>query len=182
VQLLYDGDRTLVGHTGSMPGFLAAVWVSVDERLGAIVMANTTSGVQIGSLAAELIGIVASHEPPLPPPWHPLSAFDDELLALTGNWYWGPTGYGVYLLPDRGLRIEPLRGPGRASRFRPEPDGTWIGLEGYYAGERLRLGRDATGRVTHLDLGTFVFTRTPYDPAAPVPGGVDPDGWRGLPG
>jgi hypothetical protein len=25
-----------------------------------------------------------------------------------------------------------------------------------------------------------VFTRTPYDPEADVPGGVDPDGWRGM--
>jgi CubicO group peptidase (beta-lactamase class C family) len=181
MQVLYDGDRTLVGHTGSMPGFLAAVWISAEERLGAIALANATSGIQIGSLAGELIGIVASHEPPLPPPWHPVQTFDDELLALTGAWYWGPTGYGVYLLPDRQLRLEPLRGSGRASRFRPEPDGTWTGLEGYYAGERLRIGRDASGRVTHLDVGTFVFTRAPYDPAAPVPGGVDPDGWRGLP-
>jgi hypothetical protein len=30
----------------------------------------------------------------------------------------------------------------------------------------------------HLDLGTFVFTRTPYDPMGPVPGGVDEGGWR----
>jgi CubicO group peptidase (beta-lactamase class C family) len=181
MQLLCDGDRTLVGHTGSMPGFLAAVWLSVDERLGGISLANATSGIQIGSLAAELIGIVASHEPPLPPPWHPLQSFDDELLALTGTWYWGPTGYNLYLLPDRHLRLEPLRGSGRASRFRPAPDGTWTGLEGYYAGERLRIERDASGRVSHLDIGTFVFTRTPYDPAAAVPGGVDPVGWRGLP-
>jgi len=180
VQLLYDGDRTLVGHTGSMPGFLAAVWLSVDERLGGITLTNTTAGIQIGSLAAELIDIVALHEPPLPPPWQPLQSFDDELLALTGTWYWGPTGYNLYLLADRYLRLDPLRGSGRASRFRPEPDGAWTGLEGYYAGERLRIGRDAGGRVTHVDIGTFVFTRTPYDPAAQVPGGVDPDGWRGL--
>ena len=39
-------------------------------------------------------------------------------------------------------------------------------------GEPLRIAED------HLDLGTFVFTRQPYDPDAPVPGGVDEDGWR----
>jgi hypothetical protein len=47
-----------------------------------------------------------------------------------------------------------------------------VGLDGSYAGETLRIADD------HLDLGTFVFTRTPYDPEAPVPGGVDPAGWR----
>jgi hypothetical protein len=30
----------------------------------------------------------------------------------------------------------------------------------------------------HLDVGTFIFTRTPYDPEAPVPGGVDERGWH----
>ena len=38
--------------------------------------------------------------------------------------------------------------------------------------ERLTIAED------HLDVGTFVFTRTPYDPEAPVPGGVDARGWR----
>jgi hypothetical protein len=60
---------------------------------------------------------------------------------------------------------------GRASRF-VQRDGDWIGLDGYFAGEVLRIAED------HLDLDTFIFTRTPYDPAAPVPGGVDEGGWR----
>ena len=29
-----------------------------------------------------------------------------------------------------------------------------------------------------LVIATFVFTRTPYDPAQPVPGGVEDGGWR----
>jgi hypothetical protein len=70
------------------------------------------------------------------------------------------------------LHLGPLPGrSGRASRFRPCADGTWLGLDGYYAGEPLRIAPD------HLDVGTFVFTREPYDPAAPVPGDVDPRGW-----
>ena len=44
-------------------------------------------------------------------------------------------------------------------------------------GERLRIVRDVQGAVSHLEMATFVFTRTPYDPDAPVPGGVDPTGW-----
>lgn len=178
----FEDDRTLVGHTGSMPGFLAALWASVDERLGAMVLVNATSGVQIGSLAADLIRIVAEHEPPLPSEWRPLPDVDDDLLALSGPWYWGPSAYGLHVLPDRGLELRPIRGSSRASRFRAQPDGTWIGLDAYYAGERLSIVRDDSGAVSHLNLGTFIFTRTPYDPAAPVPGGVDPAGWRGLPG
>ena len=36
------------------------------------------------------------------------------------------------------------------------------------------------GSVSHLDLGSFVFTRAPYEPGEAVPGGVDKEGWRGL--
>jgi hypothetical protein len=69
-------------------------------------------------------------------------------------------------------------GDGRGTRLRPTGDGGWLGVNGYFAGERLQIKRDADGAVTHLDLGSFVFTRQPYDPTAPVPGGVDPAGWR----
>ena len=62
--------------------------------------------------------------------------------------------------------------PGASARLARQGDGTWVGLDGYYAGEPLRIAPD------HLDLGTFVFTRAPYDPEAPVPGGVDDGGWR----
>ncbi|MTE20029.1 serine hydrolase [Streptomyces sp. TRM43335] len=178
MQLVRSGGRLLAGHTGSMPGFLAAVWTAPEERLASVVLANATAGLPVGGLAAELLDTVAEREPSLPPPWRPRSAADPELLALTGPWYWGPSGFALRLREGRALELVPLGGRGRASRFRPEADGTWTGLDGYYAGETLRVARDADGGVSHLDLGTFVFTRHPYDPQAPVPGGVDPEGWR----
>ena len=98
------------------------------------------------------------------------------LLELTGQWYWGPTPYVLRLLPDGWLDLTPWQGKGRASRFRPNGDGTWTGLDGYYAGEKLEVGRAADGTPTHLNLNTFIFTRTPYAENAPVPGGVE--GWR----
>ncbi len=66
----------------------------------------------------------------------------------------------------------------RGSRFRRGADGTWVGLDGYYAGETLRVVPAPDGTVSHLDLGSFVFTREPYAPADVVPGEVDPAGWR----
>ena len=53
-----------------------------------------------------------------------------------------------------------------------------MGLNSYFAGETLRPVRDEAGRLSHLDIGSFVFTREPYEANAPIPGGVDPDGWR----
>ena len=62
----------------------------------------------------------------------------------------------------------------------PTGDGTFVGLDGYHAGEVLTVVRDGD-RVLSLDVGTFVYSRTPYDPAAPQPGGVDEQGWRAGP-
>jgi len=99
------------------------------------------------------------------------------LLRLTGLWHWGPTPYHLRLIPGGMLDLAPVA-TGRASRFRPAGPDEWLGLDGYYAGETLRVGRATDGTPTHLDLATFIFTRTPYDPAAPIPGGVDETGWR----
>ena len=178
MQLYRSGSRMLAGHTGSMPGFLCTLWVSVEDDVGAAVLANTTSGLAVGAVAADLVGIVAAREPPIPEPWRPMAEVDPALLELTGPWYWGPTGYGLRLEADRHFSLAALSGKGsRDARFRPVDDGTWIGLNGYFAGETLRFVRDDAGRVTHMDIGSFVFTRAPYDPEAPIPGGVDPTGW-----
>ncbi|WP_079064576.1 serine hydrolase domain-containing protein [Streptomyces sp. NRRL F-4489] len=182
VQLLWKGGRRLAGHTGSMPGFLAAIWVDTDQDVAALALANCTSGVPIGTVAADLLETVASSEPRIPEPWRPLPGpVDEELLALSGPWYWGANPFALRLTGGRGLELTALTGNGRGSRFRAESDGTWAGLDGYYAGETLRVVRAPDGSVSHFDLATFVFTRGPYEPAGPVPGGVDPQGWRGAP-
>lgn len=182
LQLVRSGSRTLFGHTGSLPGFLAALWISVEDDVAAVALTNTTSGPMISGVAADLVDIVAEAEPRIPEPWCPLPEVDAELLALTGPWYWGTRPNVLRMTPDGGLELGPLQGDGRGARFTARPDGTWIGLDGYYAGETLRVVRNSDGSVNHLDLGSFVFTREPYDPAAAVPGGVDEGGWRGLEG
>ncbi|WP_236060729.1 serine hydrolase domain-containing protein [Actinacidiphila acididurans] len=176
VQLTRRGDRMLAGHTGSMPGFLAALWVSVPDGVGALVLANCTSGPRVGAIAADLLTITADAEPALPAPWRPAGALDPALLDLAGPWYWGTNAFGLRVRASGELDLAPLSGNGRGSRFHVEPDGTWTGLEGYYAGETLRVVRRPDGSVSHLDLGSFVFTRQPYDPQAPVPGGFP--GWH----
>ncbi|RKT19761.1 D-alanyl-D-alanine carboxypeptidase [Streptomyces sp. 1114.5] len=177
LQLRRHEGRLLYGHTGSMPGFTAALWISEADGLAAFTLANATSGVN-AALAAELIALTAAHEPRLPAPWRPLPEVDPELTALTGPWYWGAAPNVLRLRADRVLELAPLSGAGRGSRFRPEADGTWIGLDNYYAGETLRVVRTADGTVGHLDIGSFVYTREPYGPEAAVPGGLDPEGWR----
>ncbi|WP_016909009.1 serine hydrolase domain-containing protein [Streptomyces xiaopingdaonensis] len=176
--LLRTGDRVLFGHGGSMPGFLASLWVSEEDALAGIALANATSGPATGDVACDLVRLTREHEPRIPAPWRPASEADPELLALTGTWYWGTRAHTLRVTSGRNLSLAALDGGGRASRFRPEPDGTWRGLDGYYAGERLRPVTAAEG--THLDLGSFVFTRAPYEPSGVLPGGADPRGWNGA--
>ncbi|MDN5380814.1 MULTISPECIES: serine hydrolase domain-containing protein [Streptomyces] len=176
------GERLLVGHSGSLPGFLASLVIDVEEDVAAVVLANCTSGPLPVAVSADLVRIVAEAEPRIPEPWRPMREIDPSVLELAGPWYWGTQGFGLRLTADGLLSLEPLSGKGRGSRFRANGDGTWTGLEGYYAGEVLRVVRRPDGSVDHLDLGSFVFTRRPYDTEASVPGGVDPDGWRGTDG
>jgi CubicO group peptidase (beta-lactamase class C family) len=178
IQVLERHDRTLFGHTGSMPGFLAALWVSPADGLGAVALSNTTAWPVIAEIAADLIEIVASSEPRLPPRWKPQAGIGQELLALTGLWYWGPRATVLRVLSPETLELSPASGHGRGSRFRASGDGTWTGLDGYYTGETLRLVPAADGVAEYLDLGTFVFTREPYGPGSPVAARPHEDGWQ----
>ncbi|MGC9409308.1 serine hydrolase domain-containing protein [Streptomyces sp. DZ1-3] len=180
LQIQHRDGRLLVGHSGSLPGFLANLTLSVDDDVAAVVLTNCTSGPLLGGVGADLVRIVAEAEPRIPEPWSPLPEADAAVLELAGQWYWGTHAFALRLTPDGGVSLEPLSGQGRRSRFRANTDGSWTGLEGYYAGELLRAVRRPDGSVSHLDLGSFVFTRQPYDAGASVPGGVDPEGWRGI--
>lgn len=178
LQMMPRRGRLLVGHTGSMPGFLAAVWVDREERTGAVGLANTTGGLPMGDVVAGLVDEVVTREPREPAEWVPMAEVDQALLAVAGPWYWGPRSYALRLLADRWLELVPLQGDDRRCRFRPEADGTWTGLDGYYQAETLRIVRNPDGSPSHLNLNTFILTRTPYDPEAPIPGGSRPNPWQ----
>jgi len=168
LQVLRVDGQTLVGHGGSMPGFLAGAFVDRTEAAGAVMLANTTSGLE--PLVPGLLADLRETEPRVVAAWAPEPP--PVPLEQLGVWFWGPAPHVLRAQGGGLLHLGPMPGrAGRASRFAPRPDGTWVGLDGYYAGETLRIAPD------HLDLATFVLTRTPYDPDAPVPGGVDERGW-----
>ncbi|MCC8334890.1 beta-lactamase family protein [Streptomyces sp. R1] len=180
LQLQHRDGRLLVGHSGSLPGFLANLTIDAEDDVAAVVLTNCTSGPLLAGVGADLVRIVAEAEPRIPEPWRPLRDVDSSVLELAGQWYWGTHAFVLRLTPDGGVSLGPLSGQGRRSRFRMNGDGSWTGLEGYYAGELLRAVRHPDGSVSHLDVGSFVFTRQPYEEGSAVPGGVDPEGWRGI--
>jgi CubicO group peptidase (beta-lactamase class C family) len=173
LQIWNENGARSFGHGGSMPGFLAGL--QITEAGDAVVsFANSTTGIR-ASLSGDLLRILAEEEPRLPDEWVP-AAPPPGALELLGPWYWGPAPYIVAARGDQ-LELRTPLGPGRASRFRAAGSDLWTGLDGYHTGEPLRVVRRADGTVSHLDLGSFIFTRTPYDPEAPVPGGTDAAGW-----
>jgi len=174
LQLFNDAGRRSFGHGGSMPGFLALLKIA-ESGDGVVVCANATAGMS-DDVGDDLLTILAEEEPRLPDEWAPV-AVPPEILELLGVWYWGPAPHVLAVRGDQ-LELRTPLGRGRESRFRPAGPDAWIGLDGYHTGEPLRVVRRGDGSVSHLDLGSFVFTRAPYDPDAPVPGGVDPGGWR----
>lgn len=176
VQLWNVGGRRFVGHGGSMPGFVAVLRVDAQTGDGIVAFTNSTAGFA-GTFASELMTDLAEAEPRTPTPWHVRSEASSS-LDVVGPWYWGPMRFELRSDADEVLHLTPTGEGWRASRFRPADDGAWVGLDGYYAGEPLRVVRHEDGSVSHLDLASFRFTRTPYDPRADVPGGVDEGGWR----
>lgn len=157
------------GHGGSMPGFLAGMYGDPATRLGAVVLANGTSGLEIATVLRSLVDTVLEHEPVCEPEWVPTESVDATTGELLGLWHWGNAAYTLSVEGGE-LRLAGLHG-GRRSRFRPAGDDTFVGTDGYFTGERLRVVRRPDGEISHLDLVTYVLTRSPYDPKASIPGG-----------
>lgn len=169
-----DGRRRL-GHGGSMPGFVAGLAVDEADGSGCATLANTTAMAHV-DIDDDLLGLLHKLEPAMPDVWVP-SPVPAAALEIVGPWYRGPRPLFLSALADGGLQLGDPAGDD-TPRFEASPDGTWRGLEGYYAGETLRVVRAADGTVRQLDLGTFCLTRKAYDPAADNPGGLDPAGWH----
>ena len=167
-QLGPGGSGTLVGHSGSMPGFVAACYVDRVRRTGVVAFSNAMTGMGASTTAATLLEELEHSEPTVPVAWRPVTSVRPEFAHLLGVWHWGNTAH-VFELDGADLVVR-LRGI-LQYRFRVSR-GRIVGVEGYLAGEELRVVRNTDGSINHLDLATFVFTREPYDPAAPIPGGA----------
>ncbi|MGZ0146372.1 serine hydrolase domain-containing protein [Kribbella sp. WER1] len=154
LRLIADDPQLLIGHTGSMPGFLAGLFVDRARRVGAVTLGNATYG-RVASLAPDLIRILAKYEPPVTQEWvpEPPLAQGAELL---GHWYWGNTPLTISVCGG----ILQLSG-GLTTRLSPLGPDRYQGRDGYLAGETLHVVRDGD-TVNHLNIATFVLTRTPY--------------------
>jgi hypothetical protein len=155
-------EGVLVGHTGSMPGFLATAFVDPDTRRGVVALTNATTGVGTDQLALDLL---AGAEPETGPdggpmkPWLPSSEVPARVAELIGLWFWGNTALELRWC-DSLLEVRTLAPPALSDRYSITPDRI-VGVEGYHLGETLEVHRDPDGAVSHLECATFVYTRHP---------------------
>jgi CubicO group peptidase (beta-lactamase class C family) len=159
VRLVPGGAGVLVGHTGSMPGFQAALFVDRVGRTGAVVLANSTTGLRSDRIAGELIGVLESCEPSSPDVWSPVEEVPAAVDELLGVWHWGNTAK-VFTWDGTHLEVRNAATGDRLELFRLE-EGTFVGVSGHHHGEPLEVLRHPDGHVSHLVCSTFVFTRTP---------------------
>ena len=168
--LARGGSGMLYGHTGSMPGFLAGLYVDPVRRTGAVVLANGTSGLRCEGVPVELLDVLEATEGTVPAPWQPTVDVPAAVEEILGVWHWGNTAF-AFAWDGREVVATSLARGSESHRFLPCDDGTFLGTVGYHHGERLHVVRNDDASINHLVCETFVYTRVPYDPAAPIPGG-----------
>lgn len=168
LRVLTGAARSLVGHTGSMPGFLATAFVDRVSGDGEITLSNATTGISTDRIARELFA-AGQRQPMLldrpgeaVDPWVPTVTVPPEVRPLLGLWFWGNTAYELRWHNGH-AELRALTDPDSTERFELV-DGVFRGVAGYHLGETLLVHHDLTGQPgspTALECATFVYTRTP---------------------
>lgn len=166
LQVSANAGGVLVGHGGSMPGFMARLVVDPGSGIGAAVLTNATTGIDTHQLALDLID--GDFIDDVPAPWVPTVVVPPEAQGLPGLWFWGNSAHEARWHND-GLDLVALTGTMR-DRF-VLVGSRLVGVSGYHRGETLDVHRRPDGSVHHVECATWVYTRTPYDPDVDVPGG-----------
>ncbi len=174
LQVWNVGGRRFAGHTGSVPGFTCELRFDPESSDVCVVLGSATTG--FGG-AAGLLTAYQHAEPASPKPFvaDPTQA---SALDLLGSWYWGTSHAVLTVGTDGGLDLVMLGPAARSTAFTAVDADRWVGQSGYFAGEPLTVVRDDAGQPVALDLASFRLSRTPYDPIAGQPGGVDDRGWH----
>lgn len=173
LRVVVDAAGRWVGHGGSVPGFQAALRADPETGLAVAVCGNATHSA--GNIA-ELAAIAKDWW--MAAPERAGGASEGGVQAAEdwfGTWYWGPRPFELRGISDGVVELSG-EDADRSERFARLGD-RWVGVSaGYWLGEELRVLAGTDG-VASLDVGSFCFTRTPYDPGVRVPGGVDERGW-----
>ena len=155
LQLLRDGERIFAGHGGSMPGFIAGVYVAPADKVGVALLTNSSTA-RLGALATKLVAATVEHWPVPPEPWGVGEPPPDDVVPLLGIWFmegdqvvfrWRE-GKLEAQFPDAADWEEP-------AVFVRESADRWRVVSGWEHGEQLRIEHD------RMVLAGYPVTRTP---------------------
>jgi CubicO group peptidase (beta-lactamase class C family) len=155
LQLLRDGERILAGHGGSMPGFIAGVYVAPADKIGVALLTNSSTA-RLRTLAQKLVAATVERWPVPPEPWGVDEPPPDDVVPLLGIWFmegdqvvfrWRE-GTLEAQFPDAADWEEP-------AVFARESADRWRVVSGWEHGELLRIERD------RMVLAGYPVTREP---------------------
>ncbi len=168
LRLVAGGSGTLHGHTGTMPGFQAGLFVDRVRRTGAVCLANGTAGMRCEGLPVDLLEELERWEPTVLAPWRPTATVPAAVEEVLGVWHWGNTAL-AFAYDGTHLTVTSLATGNQTMRFRSRDDGTFVGVSGYHHGETLQVVRDADGGVSHLIVRHLRLHPRALRPARPDP-------------
>jgi len=156
-----DGERILAGHGGSMPGFIAGVLISPEDKIGAAVLTNS-SDADIERLTLALVARTVDAWPVLPELWRVEEPPPADVEPLLGIW-WVEGSQIVFRWRDGKLegRFAGIPDWKPSSMFSRETDDVWRTLSGPEHGEALRIERDDAGAVVRLVWAGYPVRREP---------------------
>ena len=158
LMLVRRGTNVFVGHTGGMPGFLAAAFSAPQFGTSVALLCNTGSGVAIAQLAADMLEAVGEVEGK---PWLPGTPAPREVEGVLGRW-WSEWTEWVFSWSGEALEARPAGAPeAQPERYRRLEGDLWVCERGAERGEEMRVVRDSEGRVVKLYIATYPFTREP---------------------
>jgi CubicO group peptidase (beta-lactamase class C family) len=162
-----DGERILVGHTGSMPGFIAVLYVSPKEKVGTAVLTNESEA-NIVQLALDLVRTTVDEWPVAPEPWRAGEPPPDDVVPLLGIWFMEATQL-IFRWTEGRLeaRFAEMLDWEPSAVFERETDDGWRTVSGPEHGEALRIERAPDGSVTQLVWAGYPVTREPGPWRAP---------------
>ena len=156
LQLLRDGERILAGHGGSMPGFIAGVYVAPADKVGVALLTNSSTA-RLGTLAQKLVaatvdalaraaGAVARRR----------AAARRRRAAARHLVHGGRPGRLPLARRASSRRSSPTPPTGRSPPcFARESADRWRVVSGWEHGELLRIEQD------RMVLAGYPVTRTP---------------------
>ena len=156
-----DGERILVGHTGSMPGFVAVLYVSPNEKVGVAVLTNESEA-NVVPLGLELVRTTVDEWPVAPEPWRVGKPPPDDVAPLLGIWFMEATRL-VFRWREEQLeaRFDEMEDWEPSAVFERETDDRWRTVSGPEHGEALRIEHRPDGTVTRLVWAGYPVTREP---------------------